>query len=193
MPFSNLPAVQRSSDRREFLKKSLAGTILLGSAAFLTECRRRAAPASESPRPAGLAVLDAAQFRTLTAFSQAILPGPAPDPAVAAVPHRIDQEIGFWSAKNQGQIQSLLALIEHGTRYFVFSWRSFSALSIAERQAYLRGWESSWFGFRRQAFQALRMMVFFYYYSQDGTWKSIGYDGPWEKPSGDRMIELSGR
>lgn len=177
----NSPPAQCSPDRREFIKRTLAGSMLLGSTALLTACQKRAAPASEISRPAGLTVLDAPQFRTLAAFSQAILPGGGTDPAIAAVPYRIDQEIRFWSAKNQAQVQSLLALIEHGTRYFVFSWRSFNALSLAERRAYLRGWESSWFAFRRQAFQALRMMVFFYYYSQDETWKAIGYDGPWKE------------
>lgn len=167
------------SNRREFLKKSLAGTLLLASAAFLARCSRR----QETSRPAGLLILNGEEFKTLAAFSAAVLPGLGPSvPPVTAVPHRIDREISQWTPKNQSQVKSLLALIENGTRYFFFSWRPFSELALRERQDYLHEWENSRLAFRRQAFQALRMMAFFYFYSQDETWKAIGYDGPWVKP-----------
>lgn len=163
--------------RREFLKKSLAGTLLLGSAGFLARCNRaRIAPSGE------LASLDAREFVTLQAFCETVLPvSESVKNQVASAPLRIDREISLWSSKNRGQIKSLLALLENGTRYFFFSWRTFSELPQAERERYLRDWEESRFEFRREAFQALRMMAFFFFYSQEATWKALGYDGPWVK------------
>jgi hypothetical protein len=164
-------------DRRDFLKKSLLGSLLFGSAGFVASCKQRAAV---EVRPEGVLILNVAEFRTLTKFCRAVLPE-ADSPASQAVPYRIDREISYWQEKNQAQVKSLLALIEQGTKYFFYSWHSFRELPTPRQQDYLHGWESSRFGFRRQAFQALRMMAFFYFYAQDATWKTIGYDGPWVK------------
>lgn len=168
-----------ASTRRDFLKKSLLGTLALGSAGFLAQCKRRV---TMTLRPEGVLVFDTQQFKTLAAFCQSVLPG-SETQAARAVPYRIDAEVSHWSPKDQAQVKSLLALIENGPRYFFFNWRPFIRLAPNERQEYLRGWESSRFGFRRQAFQALRMLAQFYFYSQDETWKAIGYDGPWIKAS----------
>jgi len=170
-----------SGTRRDFLKKSLAGTVLLSSAGFLAQCQRRRGAAQ---RPEGASVFAVEEFSTLAAFCQAILPGPETSTAVQKVPYRIDQEVRHWEAKNQAEVKSLLALIENGTRYFFFSWDRFKALSLEDRRRYLRGWETSRFDFRRQALAALRMLAVFYYYAQDETWSAIGYDGPWIKASG---------
>jgi len=161
------------------LKTTLAGTVILGSAAFLTRCTRQ-----ESTPGAGLAVFTAGEFTALSAFCQAVLPGPEDSEAVGATPARIDREVSHWNARNRALVKSVLALIEDGTRYFFFSWRPFSKLSVAERQEYLSGWETSALDLRREAYQVMRMLALFYYYSQDATWKAIGYDGPWVKASG---------
>ncbi len=165
--------------RREFLRTSATGTAILGSAAFFTRCTRQ-----ESALGAGLAVFTAGEFTTLSAFCQAVLPGPEASEAVGATPARIDREVSHWSARNRSLVKSVLALIEEGTRYFLFSWRPFSQLSVAGRQEYLSGWETSALDLRRQAYQVMRMLALFYYYSQDATWKAIGYDGPWVKAFG---------
>jgi hypothetical protein len=174
-----------ASTRRDFLKKSLLGTLALGSAGFLAQCKRRV---TMTPRPEGALVFDAPQFKTLTGFCQGVLPA-SETQAARAVPYRIDAEVSHWSPKDQAQVKSLLVLIENGPRYFFFNWRPFVRLAPSERQEYLRGWESSRFGFRRQAFQALRMLAQFYFYSQDETWKAISYDGPWVKASSHRVTE----
>jgi hypothetical protein len=164
-----------ASTRRDFLKKSMTGTLLLGSAGFLARCTGR--QAEEGPRPTGFQVFNPQEVSTLSTFCEAVLPGPT-EPA-QAVPLRIDGEVIQWSAKNRSEVRSLLVLIEHGTRYFFFSWRAFSELALEKRRDYLHGWETSHLDFRRQAFQVLRMMALFFFYSQDATWKAIGYDGPW--------------
>lgn len=165
----------RSPNRREFLKTSLAGSVVLGAAGFVAQCTRQ-----ETTRPRDLIFLNAREFSTLAAFARGVLPTGAPD-AVNATPYRIDRELVHWSARGQGQARQLLALMENGTRYFLFSWQAFTKLSARELEDYLHGWETSSLDFRRTAFQALRTLAFFYYYSQDSTWKSIGYDGPWVK------------
>lgn len=125
--------------------------------------------------------LTSQELRTVSAFSEVVLPRGDKTGAAESVPFRIDRELSQWSSGNQSQVRSLLALVENGTRYFLFSWWSFSDLSLDERRHYLLEWENSTIELRRQAYQVLRMMAFFYYYSQDATWKAIDYDGPWIK------------
>lgn len=177
VPPQSGPSSVSPLSRRTFLSRSLTGTVLLGSAGLLARCSQRRMPLVITD----LLALSAREFNTLKAFAEAVLPGPETSAPVIATPSRVDLEIGRWSAKNQKQVKQLLSLIEDGTRYFLFSWRAFGDLSLAERRSYLYGWESSRFAFRREAYQAVRMMVFFFYYSQDATWKTIGYDGPWLK------------
>jgi hypothetical protein len=160
--------------RRDFLKTSLSGTMLLGSAGLLS--RSTGGPTGPAP---GLMFFSSRELKTLTAFSEAVLPGAETGGAVQDVPLHIDREVNHWKTRSQSQIRSLLALVENGTRYFFFSWRLFSELSLDEQQRYLLEWENSTIDLRRQAYQALRMMAFFYYYAQDATWPSIGYEGPW--------------
>lgn len=65
-------------------------------------------------------------------------------------------------------------------------WRSFSRLDLADRTEVLHGWMSSRFGLRRAAFQAIKRLTLFLFYSwvpTDGvnpTWSTIGYEPPSE-------------
>ncbi len=167
-----------AASRRDFLKRSLTGTILLASAGFLSRCT------GGRPEPApGMTFLSLQELKTLTAFTETVLPGAETSGPVRSVSFRIDREVSQWSARNQSQLRSLLSLVESGTRYFFFSWWRFSDLSLDERRRYLLEWERSTIDLRREAYQVLRMMAFFYYYSQDATWQAIGYDGPWINPA----------
>jgi len=177
IPPQSEPCSASPYSRRAFLTRSLSGGVLLGSAALLARCSQRRVPLLITDQLA----LNNREFGTLKAFAGAVLPPPETSAPVIATSLRVDLEVSRWRAKNQKQVKQLLSLIEDGTRYFLFSWRAFSDLSLAERRSYLRGWESSRFDFRREAYQALRMLVFFFYYSQDATWRSIGYNGPWLK------------
>lgn len=168
--------LRQASSRREFLKTSLAGGAILSAAGFLAQCT-----SPETPGRPDLVFLNAREFETLTAFARAILPALVPG-AVDATPYRIDREVARWNARSQSQVKQVLALVENGTRYFLFSIRPFRELATRDAQDYLRAWETSRFDFRRTAYQALRMLTLFYYYSQDAAWPSIGYDGPWVKP-----------
>lgn len=163
--------------RRGFLKKTLAGSVLLSTSGLISACRRAVDP--ETPAP-GFGLFTLGESQTLLSFCEAVLPGEISE-AARKVPSRIDQEVSHWSPKSQAEVKSLLSLIESGTRYFFYSWHHCSDLSVGQRQRYLRGWEDSRLDFRREAYQALRMLTLFFYYSQDETWQSIGYDGPWVK------------
>ncbi len=170
--------VDRAANRRDFLKRTLTGAVSLGAAGLLSRCTG----GQTGPAPA-LTFFNPQELRTMTALSQAVLPGRGTDAAVQTVPAGIDREVRHWSARNQSQLRSLLALMEDGTRYFFFSWQPFSKLPLEARRRYLLEWQNSTIDLRREAYQALRMMAFFYYYAQDSTWRGIGYDGPWLKPA----------
>jgi len=66
--------------------------------------------------------------------------------------------------------------------------KSFSAMSVAERERYLRGWAESRLGLRRKAFQALkRLAAVLAYTATDAgggnpAWKELKYPGPLGPP-----------
>jgi len=80
---------------------------------------------------------------------------------------------------SQRQARMMLRVVEHGTHLFDLKRRRFTRLSVADQDAYLRGWMESSLGARRVIFRALKTLAALGYYAQPATWDAIGYDGPW--------------
>jgi hypothetical protein len=72
-----------------------------------------------------------------------------------------------------------LVLFEYGPPVFDFRLSTFTGLSDADQDSYLRGWAESRYEIRRLTFRALKNLSMLGYYSQDATWKGIHYGGPW--------------
>ncbi len=66
--------------------------------------------------------------------------------------------------------------------------KAFSAMSLPQRTALLRSWETSRFNIRRKAFQALKRLALMLFYSltddksRNPNWPAIGYSGPPPSP-----------
>lgn len=71
-----------------------------------------------------------------------------------------------------------LTLFEWGPLLFDLTFTRFTRMSPAEQDESIRCWMNSRLGLRRLAYAALRNLAFIGYYSQDETWRAIGYQGP---------------
>jgi hypothetical protein len=77
-----------------------------------------------------------------------------------------------------GRLPLALRLVEWGPIFFDLRFSRFTRMSDAEKDASLEVWMSSRLALRRLVFLALRNLALLGYYSQDETWKLIGYKGP---------------
>jgi hypothetical protein len=92
-------------------------------------------------------------------------------PALDALAAQLDPAIS-------GQLPLALQLFEWGPLLFDFTPTRFTRMSDAAKDASLEAWMTSRLGVRRLGFSALRNLAFLGYYSQDETWRLIGYAGP---------------
>ena len=87
---------------------------------------------------------------------------------------------------DRAELVQLLGLLESRAANLALAGvpRRFSALSLPERERFLRGWATSWLPLKRKAFQALKRLAAFLYYTADGSgaWERIGYPGPLGPP-----------
>jgi hypothetical protein len=164
-----------SCSRRTFLGYSTL------TAGLLTVAQLRPPPALAATSPAGQ-VLTASDAEIMAAVTQRMVysgdPGmPAVDDTQAVA--TIERALQETDPSVQRQVRWLLRVFQWGPPVFAFELRSFTAMSDAQQDAYLRGWATSNNELRRLAFRALRNLAMLGYYSQDATWKGIHYDGPW--------------
>src|SRR5207247_23649 len=87
---------------------------------------------------------------------------------------------------DRAELVQLLGLLESRAANLALAGvpRRFSALSLPERERFLRGWATSWLPLKRKAFQALKRLAAFLSYTPDGSgaWERIGYPGPLGPP-----------
>ncbi|HEX2484305.1 MAG TPA: hypothetical protein VHQ66_03335 [Myxococcota bacterium] len=75
-------------------------------------------------------------------------------------------------------LPALLRLVEWGPLVFDFAFARFRALPPEAQDASLRGWMTSSLALRRQGFQALKGLACYGWYSQEESWRLVGYAGP---------------
>jgi hypothetical protein len=168
-----------SLSRRSFLRYAAL------SSGLLTLSRLRVAPAMAAPpvtpRP-GLQVLtpDEAEIFTvvverMVASDDAAMPKVRDTQSIAAIDHALAQ----LDPSLQSQVRWLLRIIQWGPPLLMLRLSSFTGLTAAEQDEYLRGWATSRRDLRRLAFRALKNLSMLGYYSQDATWPALHYPGPW--------------
>lgn len=79
-------------------------------------------------------------------------------------------------------LPALLRLVEWGPYVFDFAFARFRALAPEAQDASLHGWMTSGLALRRQGFQALKGLACFGWYSQEPSWRLVGYAGPLLRP-----------
>ncbi len=163
--------------RRGFLKAGAATTGVLLAVSSLPACASKQQYADlcggEQPE-----TLTPKELAILTAFAERVI-APAdgtPTAADARVARRIDRELVFSDGRLTGDVRAALSLIEYGP-VLDLRFRRFTRLSPQDQDAYLAACARSSWTLRRNAFAGLRFLCLFLYYSDDRTWRSIGYGG----------------
>jgi hypothetical protein len=163
--------------RRGFLRLA-AASASLGALANL-----RALPAEGTPAPeeATGRFFDTAQTEILTQIAERMVDSSqagAPCLRATGAIATIDRTCQRLDPAVTSVLPMVLQLFEYGPIVFDWTFRRFTRLSDAEKDASLTGWMTSRFELRRQAFQALRNLSILGYYSQPESWPPIGYAGP---------------
>ncbi|MBI2568847.1 MAG: hypothetical protein HYV63_17650 [Candidatus Schekmanbacteria bacterium] len=159
--------------RRTFLRRGAATAVVFG--ALRTTAAARSDEVDGEPGSAPQA-LSRRAFKVLAAVA-AVLVGDLDAAAAARVARRIDAELtchGDWLRRD---VTDALLLIEYLA--VVTRGRAFSRLAAEDRRTRLLAMSTSRFALSRAAFQGIKVLVCFFYYTCDETWPQIGYDGPW--------------
>jgi hypothetical protein len=168
--------LRASLSRRAFLRYTAV------NAGLLALSRLRVVPVLAAPVPVGLQVLDAREAEILSAIVERMVDNG--DPHMPAVRDTgaivtIDQALLQVEAGVRWQLRWLLKIFEWGPPLFQLELRTFTGMTAAARDGYIRDWAQSSIGARRLAYSALKNLAMLGYYAQDATWKGIHYDGPW--------------
>ena len=160
--------------RRGFLR---AGVLTTGALAFggtIASCLRDT-HGIEGEEPE---VLSRGELATLAAVADRVIVARDGTPTAreARTARRIDRELTFNEGQLVGDVRAALAMIEYGP-YLDLHLRPFTRLDPAAQDAYLQACADSSWTLRRNAFSGLRFLCLFFYYTDDRTWRSIGYGG----------------
>jgi hypothetical protein len=161
--------------RRGFLR--VAGA----TAALASLARLRALPAAAAAAEAGERFFDARETEILTRIAERVcdtgVPG-APRLRDTATVATIDAFCRGLDPRLTAQLPLALWLFEWGPCLFELTFKPFTRMSDAERDASLRAWRASRLAIRRQAFLAVRNLCLLGWYSQPEAWALVGYRGP---------------
>ncbi|MBZ5536620.1 MAG: gluconate 2-dehydrogenase subunit 3 family protein [Acidobacteriia bacterium] len=161
------------------MKKTTLGLVALSFARVAFSNSLRANGVSSAK--AGLWFLTPKQIRVLEAICDRMVPAGEGVPGAADLKVAAHLDV-YLSTMDRGiaeQVAQLLDVFEWSPLVFDFKPARFTSLTPAQRDEVLRAWATSRFEFRRTGFQALRRLSMAGYYGQEGSWKTIGYDGPY--------------
>jgi hypothetical protein len=160
--------------RRGFLRAGAITSGALIGAGLLGGCVR-SSPALDDEHPE---VLSRRELAILAAIAERVITPADGTPTArdARVARRIDRELVFNEGTLAGDVRAALALVEYSP-FLDLRLRPFTRLPAEEQDAHLQACAQSVWTTRRNAFSGLRFLCLFFYYSDDRTWRSIGYDG----------------
>lgn len=170
--------------RRRFLKLGIGGAIALvvGGGALEYFVLGYASLLDPTDRPTALGTKE---FAIVKALVRALTPadGGLPSGDSLALAQRVDEELWAASPDVRQEIKAGLQLFEHATALHGMGTR-FTALDPSMQRAYVAMLLDGGNDTLRQIASGLRQLVYLYYWGHPGTWKAIGYDGPWvDKPA----------
>ncbi|MBA4306912.1 MAG: hypothetical protein C0429_09280 [Sphingopyxis sp.] len=184
----------RFVSRRGFLGVGAAAAIMAGGGYLWL----RGSDAEYARMAAGAApvTLSIKEYAVLDALAAALIhplkDGPGTSAALTAL--RIDRELSFHHDTSLAEdIKASLALLENLPALDALGPR-FTALNNKDKQSFLANCAKAGPGLRRAAYNGIRFLVMFFYYTDDRSWPAIGYSGPLvdEKPfeGGNRISNL---
>lgn len=168
------PAVPVS--RRKFLIGGFigAGAMALGGIAYRVAALPDGKPAVEG------GVLTRQEMAAAVAISLALFPPGNPfdiDGEQADVAGYLDRYLMRLPSAEQKILRALIWLYDQGT-VMGGSFRSIRMMSAADAQAYVRGWETSRFGWRRDLAMSLRSVFGFGYFAHPKVKAAVFYNEP---------------
>ncbi len=172
--------MNRTTSRRKFLKETLSGVVFLSAAKLIPADFLFAAERDQVP--GDLQFFSPKEFLIFEAVAERII-GPATPGQVRSkdvgVAARADQFLAGADPEVQDQFHQLLSVFNAPLFTFLFDFRtsSFLNMSLADKDSYLEDWMTSNLGFRRTGFQALKRVSMSMFYTDNRTWKEIGFDG----------------
>ncbi len=169
--------------RRRFLQVGGVGGALLTLGGVLV-LRGGGSAHYRSLHPAGVRpqTLSPKAFGVLCVVCDRLLPAKdaadagRPDAREARIAERIDRELGFHTPRMQRDVELALQWLEHGGLLH-FSTARFTRLD-SEEQGRLLQKLAEGLEVERQVFGSLKLLALFFFYSDERTWKGIGYAGP---------------
>jgi hypothetical protein len=162
--------------RRSFLKKSLAGAVVLAVAGATGLALW---PGDRSVRPQRpLASLPERAFPVLVAVAGRVLKGTTANPVEIA--HRVDDALRFSTPEARADLGDVLGLLENGLAGLLLrgQTRPFTLLPADAQDAALLAWRDSRVGLLRGAYHALRKLCLAAHYATSSSWSQVGYGGP---------------
>ena len=163
--------------RRGFLSLAGSGAAL----AALGRIPASAAPAAVSGAAAAAAFFTPDEAEILTQVVERMVDSGLPDaPRVrdSGAVASIDRLCLALDPELVRPLPTLLLAVEWGPYLFDWSFARFTSLADEAKDASLRGWMTSGFALRRLGFQALKNLSMLGWYSQEASWRAIGYEGP---------------
>ncbi len=103
----------------------------------------------------------------------------APTPDQVGTTFRADKFLAGSDPEIQDQFHQLLTVFNAPIFTFLFDFRfsSFINMNPNDQDSYLEDWMTSYIGFRRTAFQALKRTSLSMFYTNEQSWKEIGFEG----------------
>jgi hypothetical protein len=163
--------------RRGFLRLGAGGAALVvAGGAFRWFASGYASQLGPGETPIALTVKELAIVK---AAVRALLPAEDGFPSGESlrIHLRVDEEVWSTSVGTRTDLKNGLQLLEHATIAYGYRGR-FTALSEANRLAYLDRLMSGGNDSLRQIAVGLKEVIHIYYYAQPPIWRVIGYPGP---------------
>ena len=173
-------ATSQKTSRRKFLRQTLAGAAVLSASRLFPS---HILLAEELPTtPGDLLYFSPKEYLIIESVAERMIGPPAagqPAGMDVGVAARADKFLAGADEEVREQFHQLLSVFNAPFFTFLFDFRtsSFLAMSPADKDSYLEDWMTSKFGFRRQGFQALKRVCLSMFYTEQRSWKEIGYEG----------------
>jgi len=135
----------------------------------------------QAPAVAGLRILTAHEYRTLSKLAEVALPDGevfAHGAGAVDLARAFDGYLADEPPWNIEDLKRALLLLEFGPLLFDRVPRTFSNLEPAERLAHFQRWSVAGTELRRVVATAFRKFLLLVFYDSPEAWKHIGYDGP---------------
>lgn len=180
--------------RRGFLKLGIAGAGGIAVLALL----ERLSPSSDASRSSGHRMaggpLSASEFHTLEMMAASVV-GPPAD-ALGTREARTAERIELELSRSQGPLLSDVMAALKVIEFLPLLWMGsrFTRLDGDGRLRVLQRMNDSDNDLIRSAFKGLRFFCLLFYYTDERTWKRMGYGGPWASAKffegGNRIVNL---